>query len=234
MTTMAGALRSFVEQATGGLTRKQIKDHIDTNYTSQWTPGTLSAHLYACTVNNSKAYIHHKWADRFLYRDEDGRFYRYDPQVHGVNTWGPSLDGQTDEYEVEDAANIEELVETSITLERDVETHLVRNLDSIEKGLRFVNRQVNIEVGRVDILAEDATGRRVVIELKVGQAKDSAVGQIARYLGWYARQDGERPRGMLIASEFPDAVRYATEAIPDLSLVQYRVQFAFNAISIEE
>jgi hypothetical protein len=231
---MAGALRSFVEQATGGVTKKQIKNHIESSYPGKWTPGTLTAHLYACAVNNPKAYIHHKWADRFLYRSEDGRFYRYDPRVHGVNTWGPSLDGQTDEYDVEDDANIEELVETSISLERDVETHLVRNLDAIEKGLRFIDRQVNIEVGRVDILAEDATGRRVVIELKVGQAKDSAVGQIARYLGWYSRQDGERPRGMLIASEFSDAVRYATEAIPDLSLVQYRVQFAFRAISIEE
>lgn len=234
MTTMAGALRSFVEQASGGVTKKQIKEHIESEFPDKWRPGTLTAHLYACAVNNPKAYIHHKWADRFLYRSDDGRFYRYDPKEHGVNTWGPSLEAHAEEYEIEDDANIEELVETSITLERDVETHLVRNLDSIEKGLRFIDRQVSIEVGRVDILAEDASGRRVVIELKVGQANDSAVGQIARYLGWYSRQDGKRPRGMLIASEFPEAVRYATEAIPDLMLVQYKVQFAFNSVSVDE
>ena len=234
MTTMAEALRSFVEQATGGVTRKQIKDHIEGKFPGEWAPGTLTAHLYACAVNNPKAYIHHKWADRFLYRSEDGRFHRYSPQVHGVYSWAPSVESQSDEFETSDDASIEELVETSITLERDVETHLVRNLDIIEKGLRFVDRQVNIEVGRVDILAEDAAGRRVVIELKVGQAKDSAVGQIARYLGWYARQDGKRPRGMLIASECPEAVRYATEAIPDLMLVQYKVLFAFNSVSIDE
>lgn len=151
-----------------------------------------------------------------------------------MNTWAPSVESQSDESEASDDSSIEELVETSITLERDVETHLVRNLDSIEKGLRFIDRQVSIEVGRVDILAEDAAGRRVVIELKVGQAKDSAVGQIARYLGWYTRQDGERPRGILIASDFPEAVRYASEAMPDLKLVQYRVQFAFSSVSIEE
>lgn len=234
MTTMAGALRNFVEQATGGVTRKQIKTHIEASFPNKWSPGTLNAHLYACTVNNSKAYIHHKWADRFLYRSEDGHFYKYDPDIHGVNTWTPSAEAQSDDFEPGDDATIEELVETSITLERDVETHLVRNLDSIEKGLRFIDRQVSIEVGRVDILAADASGRRVVIELKVGQAKDSAVGQIARYLGWYARQDGKRPRGMLIASEFPEAVRYAIEAIPDLMLVQYRVQFAFNSVAIDE
>ncbi|MDP9517749.1 endonuclease NucS domain-containing protein [Pseudomonas protegens] len=234
MTTMAGAIRSFVEQAAGGVNRKQIKDHIDTNYPGQWTPGTLSAHLYACAVNNPKAYIHHKWADRFLYRSEDGCFHRYDPKVHGVNTWAPSSDNEVEDFEADNETNIAELVETSITLERDVETHLVRNLNNIEKGLRFVDRQVSIDVGRVDILAEDTTGRRVVIELKVGQAKDSAVGQLARYLGWYGRQDGQRPRGMLIASEFPEAVRYAAEAIPDLSLVEYKVQFAFNAVAVED
>lgn len=234
MTTMAGALRNFVEQAPGGVTRKQVKDHIESQYPGQWTSNTLTAHLYACVVNNPKAYIHHKWADRFLYRSEDGRFHRYDPQTHGVNTWAPSLEDQDDAYDTEDEASIDDLVETSITLERDVESHLVRNLDSIEKGLRFIERQVSIDVGRVDILAEDAKGRRVVIELKVGQAKDSAVGQIARYLGWYGRQGGQRPRGMLIASEFPEAVRYAAEAIPGLSLVEYKVQFAFNAVAIED
>jgi len=234
MTTMAGALRNFFENSSGGATRKQIKNYIESSFPGKWTHGTLSAHLYACTVNNSKAYIHHKWADRFLYRSDDGYFHWYDPDIHGVNTWAPIVELESNDFETGDAASIDELVETSITLERDVETHLVRNLDSIENGLRFVDRQVRIDIGRVDILAEDATGRRVVIELKVGPAKDSAVGQIARYLGWYTRQDGKRPRGILIASEFPDAVRYATEAIQDLKLVQYRVQFAFSRVGIEE
>ncbi|PMY37312.1 DUF91 domain-containing protein [Pseudomonas sp. GW456-L14] len=234
MTTLAEALRSYIEQAPDGATRQEIKNYIEREFPKRWKPGAIAAHFYACTVNNPKAYIHHKWADRFFYRSEDGRFHRYDPELHGVNTWAPLAEAESDDFEAGDDANIEELVETSITLERDVETHLVRSLDSIEKGLRFVDRQVSIDVGRVDILAEDATGRRVVIELKVGQAKDAAVGQIARYLGWYTRQDGQRPRGILIASEFPEAVRYAAEAITDLSLVEYKVQFTFNAVAIED
>ncbi|WP_192560295.1 endonuclease NucS domain-containing protein [Pseudomonas allokribbensis] len=234
MTTMAGALRRFIEKTSGGVTRKQIKDHIESSFPEKWSPGTLTAHLYACTINNPKAYIHHKWADRFLYRSEDGHFQLYDPQAHGVNTWAPSADIQTEDFEISDEPNIEELVETSITLERDVETYLVRNLHILEKGLRFVDRQVSTDVGRVDILAEDTSGRRVIIELKVGHAKDAAVGQIARYMGWYGRQDIDRPRGMLIASEFPEAVRYAAEAVPHLSLIQYRVQFDFKAVAIED
>ncbi|NIE72986.1 DUF91 domain-containing protein [Pantoea sp. Ap-967] len=234
MTTLAEALRNYIEQATDGATRQEMRDYIDREFPKRWKPGAIAAHFYACTVNNPKAYIHHKWADRFFFRSEDGRFHRYSPELHGVNTWAPSANGDTDDFEDVEEAKIEELVETSISLERDVETHLVRSLDSIEKGLRFIDRQVSIDVGRVDILAEDAAGRRVVIELKVGQAKDAAVGQIARYLGWYGRRDSKRPRGMLIASEFPDAVRYAAEAIPDLSLVEYKVQFAFNAVVVED
>lgn len=52
---------------------------------------------------------------------------------------------------------------------------------------------MTIDVGRVDILARSAAGEKVVIELKVGQAKEAAVAQIARYMGWYARADGDRP-----------------------------------------
>ncbi|MDE4538048.1 DUF1016 family protein [Pseudomonas sp. ITEM 17296] len=233
MTTLAEALRTYIEQATGGATRQEMKEYIEREFPKRWKPTAIAAHFYACTVNNPKAYIHHKWADRFFYRSEDGRFHRYNSELHGVNTWEPSAEPESDDFEAADEANIEELVETSISLERDVETHLVRSLDSIEKGLRFVDRQVSIDVGRVDILAEDTNGRRVIIELKVGQAKDAAVGQIARYLGWYGRKDRQRPRGMLIASEFPEAVRYAAEAIPDLSLVEYKVQFAFNAVAVE-
>jgi RecB family endonuclease NucS len=38
------------------------------------------------------------------------------------------------------------------------------------------------EVGRPDIVARDAKGNLVVIELKEGEATDAVIGQIARYL----------------------------------------------------
>ncbi len=231
---MANAIRRYVETKPEGATSRDIREHINSAYQDQWRPGTLSAHLYACVVNNPKSYIHHKSADRFLFKDSNERFYIYDEDTHGPNVWEPvPLEtGESDELNSSDT--IEQLVEASISFERDVEEHLIRNLSSVEKGLVFVDRQVRIDVGRVDILAKDANGRRVVIELKVGEAKDPAVGQIARYLGWYARHDGTPPRGLLIASEFPEAVRYAAEAVKGLSLVQYRVQFAFNPITVED
>jgi hypothetical protein len=65
------------------------------------------------------------------------------------------------------------------------------NFDAIEKGLNLLGRQMGTDLGRIDILAEDSKGLRVVIEVKVGHAKDSPVGQIFRYLRWYAKTEGK-------------------------------------------
>lgn len=225
MTTMAHAIRSFVEAAGGPVTSEQIRRHIETEYAGQWQPRTLQAHLYACAVNNPKAYIHHPSAERFLYKRADGAFEIYSEQLHGANEWAPTEGGAEEQ-------GLEEMIEASISLERDIEDHLVHCLDGIEKGLTLIGRQVIIDVGRIDILAQDARGQRVVIEVKVGEAKDSAVGQIARYLGWYGRADGKPARGILVAAEFSEGVRYAATAIPNLALIAYRVQFAFEQASI--
>jgi hypothetical protein len=52
-------------------------------------------------------------------------------------------------------------------------------------------------------------------------------------MGWYAKKDGKRPRGFLVASDFPAPVQYAAEAIPGLTLIAYKVQFAFSKVGID-
>ncbi len=225
MTTMAQAIKTFLEARGAPASSQEIRRHIEAEYAGQWQPRTLQVHLYACAINNPKAYVHHPFAERFLYKNGDGSFELYSEQLHGPNEWAPT-EGE------DEVQGLEEMIETSISLERDIEDHLVHHLDRIEKGLTLVGRQVIIDVGRIDILAQDANGQRVVIEVKVGEAKDSAVGQIARYLGWYARADGKPARGILIAAEFPEGVRYAATAIPNLQLIAYRVQFAFEPATI--
>lgn len=225
MTTMAQAIKAFLNSAGRKVTAEQIKQAINTQYPGQWKASTLQAHLYACAANNPKAYIHHPSAQKFLYRNADGTFELYSEERHGPNEWAPS-EGE-DEIEA-----VSELAETSISLERDIEDHLIQQLSTLEKGLRFVARQFNTDVGRIDILAEDQKGCRVVIEVKVGEAKDSAVGQVARYLGWFAKLDEKPPRGMIVAAEFPEGVRYAATAVANLTLHAYRVSFSFEPATI--
>lgn len=225
MVTMAKAIRELMEKSESGLTSDEIKRAVEDAYPNQWKPTTLQAHLYACAVNNPKAYIHHPYATKFLYKNNNGTFELYSEEKHGPNEWAPS-EGE-DDFEAS-----EELVEASISLERDIEDHLVDNLDAIEPGLKFIARQYPTAIGRIDILAEDREGVRVVIEVKVGDAKDSVVGQIARYLGWFARQDGRVPRGIVVASGFPDGVKYAATMISGLRLLSYQVKFSFEEARI--
>lgn len=125
-----------------------------------------------------------------------------------------------------------EYVESSLSLERDLEDQIVNHLDVLEPGLTLISRQESSEVGRLDLLARDREGRTVIIELKAGEAKDSSIGQIARYIGWYANKEGKPPRAILVASGFAEPVRWAAKAIPGLKLVTYRVQFNFEEAGI--
>jgi len=225
MTTMAQAIKRIASAEARRMTSDQIREAIKAEHPGRWKDSTLQAHLYACAVNQPKAYIHHPSTEKFLYRNADGTFELYSEQQHGPNEWVPH-EGD------DDVSKVEELVETSISLERDIEDHLVSNLDCIEPGLQMIGGQVNTDVGRVDILAQDVDGNRVVIEVKVGEAKDSAIGQTARYLGWYAQIDGKAARGILIAAEFPDGVKYAASAVENLKLLSYRVQFSFEEAKI--
>lgn len=125
-----------------------------------------------------------------------------------------------------------EYVESSLSLERDLEDQIISHLDTLEPGLKLVSRQETIEVGRLDLLATDREGQTVIIELKAGEARDAAIGQIARYMGWFARRDGRPPRAILVAGAFSEAVRYSAMAIPGLKLVTYRVSFNFDEAAI--
>jgi endonuclease len=196
-----------------------------TGFAGHWKNTTIQAHLYACVVNNPKSYIHHPSIEKFLYKNSDGTFEFYSEEVHGPNEWVPDIVD-------DDESDLEELVETTISLERDIEDHLVNNLSAVEEGLKLIGRQVQNDAGRIDIFTKDSSDNPVVIEIKVGEAKDSAIGQIARYLGWYAKT-GDRPvRGFLVAGGFPESIQYAAEAIPNLTLLSYKISFSFNEIKI--
>ena len=220
MVTMSQAIKEAFGESGGTLSREAIKQSVESRYSGKWQPTTLSAHLYACAINNPKAYIHHPHSERFLYKKADGTFELYEEKAHGPNIWVPN-----EAEEVSEEA--EQTIEASISLERDIEDQLVHQLDALEEGLTYVGRQVTCDVGRVDIVGRGADGATVVVELKVGEAKDSDIGQIARYMGWH-QQGAGTIRGILVASDFPEGVQYAARAMPNLTLRRYRIQLAFE------
>lgn len=101
-----------------------------------------------------------------------------------------------------------------------------------DKGIAGIEFPVG---GRfADILAVDAEGRLVVIELKVSRGYDRVIGQLLRYVSWISKhqaEEGQNVRGMIIAREISEDLRLACSSIPNVELFEY--ELAVNLRSVE-
>jgi RecB family endonuclease NucS len=71
----------------------------------------------------------------------------------------------------------------------------------------------------------------VVIELKRGQTSDATVGQLARYMSYVKKnlaEPGQPVRGLIIARDVDQALHYAIQVVPDVSVLTYQVDFKLN------
>lgn len=90
-----------------------------------------------------------------------------------------------------------------IVNEQTVEDILERNMDLIEPGMTLVKRQLETEVGRIDLFARDKHGTFTIIELKKERTDDDVFGQLSRYLGWCKKTKArtQNVRGIIVAKQ---------------------------------
>lgn len=126
---------------------------------------------------------------------------------------------------------IEESIDASVSLERDLHSYLAARVSEIELGLVLVENGVEYptEAGRIDLLARDAEHRLVAIELKAGQARDSALGQLLGYIGCLSSTE-PNVRGILVASNFDSRVVFAGKGLPHVKLLKYQLSFNLQEI----
>ena len=150
-------------------------------------------------------------------------------QVSAVKAVAARVRDRTD---IENDEVIGDAIETTFTLERDLQQALRKNIDQLEAGLTIIDdgKEQTVPSGRIDITARDAKGATVVIELKAVPADRDAVGQILAYMGDLI---GTTPtvRGILIAGEFSPRAVAAARAAPNVRLVRYRFKFSFEVVS---
>jgi endonuclease len=122
--------------------------------------------------------------------------------------------------------------------ERDLRNYLVKNLSTIEPGLRLYDEEgitgVEFPVGGrfIDILAVDKDGRYVVVELKVSRGYDRVVGQLLRYMGWVEQNmEASQPaRGIIVANEITADLKLACSRVSDVRLIEYEISFKLHPV----
>lgn len=118
-------------------------------------------------------------------------------------------------------------------LERHLQSELRREIEQLEVGLEIIDggTERSVDSGFIDILARDASGALVVVELKAGVGKREAVGQITGYMGdLMAEEPGTPVRGILVAADFDKSCLSGVRVIPALSLKKYRFSFTFEVV----
>jgi len=127
--------------------------------------------------------------------------------------------------------------ELEFALEAHLRDFLAKNLDRIEPGLRLYDSQEHngvefaVDGGRIDLLAVDRNEKLVVIELKLSQGRNKALGQLLYYMGWVDKHMGNGPcRGFIIASDITEELSIAVSRVTGVRLAEYHMSFAIELV----
>lgn len=129
--------------------------------------------------------------------------------------------------EIPSAAEAESI---AFGLEREMQAAVRRQLTALEAGLVEADGGVerSVATGRIDILARDASGGLVIIELKAGRCPSSAIEQLLSYAQALHEELGEPIRTILIASEFSQKTLAAARWLKTVELKLYEVSVTFK------
>jgi len=154
---------------------------------------------------------------------------RYEDFLAGIGS--PPLE----EMELQESSDVEQA--SQFALEAHLRDFLAKNLDRIEPGLKLYTSQDRngvefpVDGGRIDLLAVDRNGQYVVVELKLSQGRNKALGQLLYYMGWVDQNLGHRPcRGLIIASDISDELSIAVSRAAGVRLAKYRMTFSIELI----
>lgn len=219
------------------LSRSQVRSWFNTQY-PKIKEGTISAHLLRMSTN-APSRVHYgvrsSGEDDLLYKLDGSHFRLYDPDTDPQPIY-KKLQSEPSGEEPED----EPQQQAEFAYESDLKNFLAKNLGLLEPGLELYEDEgvtgIEFPVGGrfVDVLAVDADGDYVVIELKVSRGYDRVVGQLLRYMAWIEKNQAEpsqKVRGLIVAREISQDLLLAASRLTDVELFEYRLSVSLHKVA---
>jgi hypothetical protein len=157
------------------------------------------------------------------YKNAVARYFQF---LHAQADATQAIDGQT----LSTSPMPDTVEKQRLSLERDMQTALRRNISLLESGLTIADDGIERSVlsGFIDILCRDSAGSFVIVELKAGRTDARVIGQILGYMGDLQEEEETRVRGIIVAHDFDQRSRSAAKALPNLALFRYSISFQFD------
>lgn len=135
-----------------------------------------------------------------------------------------------DEVAIEEAEFEPLTTDANFKIEKEMQAQVRLQIGQIEAGLIVVDDGLEtvVATGKIDILARDANGVLLVIELKAGKCPAGAIEQVLAYAHSLCLERQEKVRAMLIAGSFSDRQRAAAKRAVDLELKTYAYSLSFG------
>lgn len=207
--------------------------------------GTVTAHLTRLSTNaRSRTHYSAKPGEDDVLYQIDGSHYRHyrpsqdpPPIYMGQATGEPA---KVPEGEDEETMAQPSSAGGEFAYEADLRNYLAKNLNKLEPGLRVYEEEgitgIEFPVGGrfIDILATDAKGGLVVVELKVSRGYDRVVGQLMRYVAWIKKnlaEQSQNVRGVIVAREISEDILVACSMVPGVELFEYELSLSLKRVN---
>jgi len=228
-------------EALGGVQRSAaIVRWINENYQNKWNERTIGQHLRGCSVNLPTAIKYHPSFARFLFCVAQGEFELYEESRHGLFDDRGYHEGSAPQIAdpVDDLRELTDEIESrnEFAYEAHLRDFLARNLHILGSGLTLwssINDSVEypVDARRIDILAKDAEGIPVVIELKLSRGHERTLCQALYYRGKLRQLlNASRVRIIMVAGEISEELRIASSEVPDVELFSYALSMQVEKI----
>lgn len=236
---MKDMVNAFSLQDGQSFVRQQAIDWFSQHY-PKIKKGTITAHLIRLSVNAPSRlhYAPKPGEDDIFFQVDSNHFRLYDAKQDASPIYNIASAIERQESEVLEDINLGR--STEFAYESDLRDYLAKNLQVIESGLRLYEEEgitgIEFPVGGrfIDILAVDANGNFVVIELKVSRGYDRVIGQLLRYMAWIQKnqaESGQKVRGIIVAREISEDLLLACSLMPNIELCEYELSLVLKKVN---